>query len=35
MSEHGESRGERLGDALVLVICVLGVLALLATGWPT
>ena len=33
MSEHGESRTELFGDAAVVVVCILALLALLAPGW--
>jgi hypothetical protein len=33
MSEHGETGLERLGDALIVIVCVLSALALCAPGW--
>lgn len=33
MSEHQETGLERLGDVLIVIVCVLSILALLAPGW--
>jgi hypothetical protein len=33
MSEHGETASDRLGDALIVIVCALALLALLAPGW--